>query len=65
MKFRKGRHCISNLHAHLVFVTKYRFSVIELYMHKDLKTISVSYFAGSCEGAPIETVRKYIENKQK
>jgi putative transposase len=131
MEVRKGRHCVSNLHAHLVFVTKYRFNVIEPYMHDNLKMIlkgvcrefevkliefngdgdhvhllieyppkvalsklvnslkgvssrkiklhhpeiadryfkgalwSASYFAGSCGGAPIEVVRKYIENQQK
>jgi putative transposase len=26
---RSGRHCISNLHVHLVFVTKYRKAVFE------------------------------------
>lgn len=130
MEVRKGRHCVSNLHAHLVFVTKYRFDVIAPYMHSALQQIfegvctefetsliefnadgdhvhllveyppkvalsklvnslkgvssrkiklhhpeiagryfkgslwSASYFAGSCGGAPIEIVRKYIENQQ-
>ncbi|SUJ10230.1 IS200/IS605 family transposase [Shewanella morhuae] len=130
MEVRKGRHCVSNLHAHLVFVTKYRFDVIAPNMHSTLQQIfegvcaefetnliefngdgdhvhllveyppkvalsklvnslkgvssrksklyhpeiadryfkgalwSASYFAGSCGGAPIEIVRKYIENQQ-
>lgn len=129
MDVRKGRHCVSNLHAHLVFVTKYRYKVIEPYMHENLEAImekvceefetklvefngdgdyihllieyppkvalsklvnslkgvssrkikrhhpeianryfkgalwSASYFAGSCGGAPIEIVKKYIENQ--
>ncbi len=29
-------YCVSNLHAHLVFVTKYRRNVIEPYMHDTL-----------------------------
>jgi putative transposase len=36
---RKGRHCVSNLHVHLVFVTKYRFKVLEGYMFDALKAI--------------------------
>ena len=27
-EIRTGRHCVFNLHAHLVFVTKYRKSVL-------------------------------------
>jgi putative transposase len=127
---RSGRHCVFNLHVHLVFVTKYRKKVfakahlstleklcIELcndfeaqlvefngeedhvhllvnyptkvaisklvnslkgvssrklkQFHPDLKKYywknalwSPSYFAGSCGGAPIDTIKKYIENQQ-
>jgi len=131
MEVRKGRYCVSNLHAHLVFVTKYRYRVIEPYMYENLKVVmevvckqfevklvefngdgdyvhllieyppkvalsklvnslkgvssrkiklhhpeiaeryfkgslwTASYFAGSCGGAPIDIVKKYIEDQQK
>lgn len=124
---RIGRHVVFNLHAHLVFVTKYRRKVLDQKILADMKSIferianehqvtlkefngeedhvhmlihyppkvslaklvnslkgvssrrlrqnwpdlekryhqgvlwSPSYFAGSCGGAPIEIVRKYIE----
>ena len=29
MKYRKGRHVVTSLHAHLVFVTKYRRGVLD------------------------------------
>ena len=127
---RTGRHCVFNLHAHLVFVTKYRRKVfthtmmtfmsqgcsdvcdsfeatlvecdgesdhVHLLIHyppkvalskvvNSLKGVSSrllrtqfhsiekhywksmlwspSYFAGSCGGAPIETIRQYIEAQQ-
>lgn len=128
-EIRKGRHCVFLMHAHLVFVTKYRKAVftkihltsmhsifskicddfesklVEFDGEKDhvhllinyppkisvsrlvnsLKGVSSrklsleqpnllqyywkgvlwspSYFAGSCGGAPIEIVRKYIEQQ--
>lgn len=37
--FRAGRHCVFKLHAHLVFVTKYRFKVLEGYMYPTLQTL--------------------------
>ncbi len=124
---RTGRHVVFNLHAHLVFVTKYRRKVLNQKIIDDMKSIfekisnehqvilkefngeedhvhmlihyppkvslaklvnslkgvssrrlrqnwpelekryyqgvlwSPSYFAGSCGGAPVEIVRKYIE----
>ncbi|MCA9507480.1 MAG: IS200/IS605 family transposase [Myxococcales bacterium] len=124
---RTGRHVVFNLHAHLVFVTKYRRKVLNKNILDDMKRIfekitnehqvilkefngeedhvhmlihyppkvsiaklvnslkgvssrrlrqnwpelekryykgvlwSPSYFAGSCGGAPVEIVRKYIE----
>ena len=124
---RTGRHVVFNLHAHLVFVTKYRRKVLNQEILDDMKSIfekiskehqvvlkefngeedhvhllikyppkvslaklvnslkgvssrllrqhwpelekryyqgvlwSPSYFAGSCGGAPVEIVRKYIE----
>lgn len=126
-EIRTGRHVVFNLHAHLVFVTKYRRKVLNQKILIDMKNIfekiatehqvilkefngeedhvhmlihyppkvsiaklvnslkgvssrrlrqnwpelekkyfqgvlwSPSYFAGSCDGAPIEIVRKYIE----
>ncbi|WP_373431137.1 IS200/IS605 family transposase [Streptomyces turgidiscabies] len=129
---RRGRHVIHNLHAHLVFVTKYRRGVftddmltrceevmrdvcagfeaelrefngegdhVHLLVHyrpkvalsklvNSLKGVSsrylrqeytgttnraimhghlwaASYFAGSCGGAPIQTVKDYIENQKR
>ena len=127
---RTGRHCVFNLHAHLVFVTKYRRKVftknilnalelicddvcqkleaeliefdgendhVHLLIHyppkvalsklvnalkgvsskmlrKHFKSIhryywkgtlwSPSYFAGSCGGAPIATIKQYIQNQK-
>ena len=128
---RSGRHCVFNLHVHLVFVTKYRRKVFNKTILNDLKKIfsdvctdfeselvefdgegdhvhllinyppkaaiskivnslkgvssrlikkqhcnyicqflwnnnlwSPSYFAGSCGGAPIDIIRKYIEQQQ-
>lgn len=127
---RTGRHCVFNIHVHLVFVTKYRRSVFNKEMLIFMRTIfhdiclqfeaeliefdgetdhvhllvhyppkvsvsklvnalkgvssrrlrtefkqirkyywkgalwSLSYFAGSCGGAPITIIRKYIEQQQ-
>lgn len=36
---RTGRHCVFNLHVHLVFVTKYRKSVFTSEILEDLKLI--------------------------
>ena len=129
-KIRAGRHCVFNMHIHLVFVTKYRRRVfrkkhiefmlptfeaicesfesslvefdgehdhVHLLVHyppkvsvsklvNSLKGVSSrylrssfpdlhqhywkgvlwspSYFAGSCGGAPIATVRQYIEQQR-
>ena len=38
-EFRTGRHCIFNLHCHLVFVTKYRYDVLQGYMYPTLKKL--------------------------
>ena len=35
--YRTGRHCVFKLHAHLVFVTKYRRKVLEGYMFPTLQ----------------------------
>jgi len=128
---RSGRHCVFNMHVHLVFVTKYRKKVFTKAILNDIKSIflnickdfeaeliefdgekdhvhllinyppkvaisklvnslkgvssrlikkhhddyirkflwkgnlwSPSYFAGSCGGAPIDIIRKYIEQQQ-
>jgi len=36
---RTGRHCVFNMHVHLVFVAKYRRKVFENYMYEDLGKI--------------------------
>jgi len=38
-EFRTGRHCTFMLHVHLVFVTKYRFKVLDGYMYPTLKNL--------------------------
>jgi|SRR5580704_6634189 putative transposase len=129
--FRTGRHVVFNLHAHLVFVTKYRYKVFNQKILDDMQAIfinianqhqvvlkefngkedhvhmlihyppkvslaklvnslkgvssrrlrqnwpeleeryykgvlwSPSYFAGSCGGAPIDIVKKYIQSQNR
>jgi len=43
--FRTGRHCVFALHAHLVFVTKYRRGVLTEAAHETLRDI----FAKVCQ----------------
>jgi putative transposase len=43
--FRRGRHCLTQLHVHLVFVTKYRRGVFNEAILEDLKRI----FKSVCE----------------
>lgn len=130
-EYRHGRHCIFNMHVHLVFVTKYRKNIFNKNILDSMKVIfekvckdfheeveivefdgekdhvhlllnyhpkvsisklvnslkgvssrllkqkhpelrqyywknalwSPSYFAASCGGAPIDIVRKYIEQQ--
>jgi len=38
-EIRSGRHCVFNLHAHLVFVTKYRMNVFQKVHFETMKTI--------------------------
>ncbi len=131
MELRSGRHCVFNLHVHLVFVTKYRRGVFTKDILTDMRHIfsdvctdfeanliefdgehdhvhllieyppkvcisklvnslkgvssrlirkkeypgitkklwgsalwSPSYFAGSCGGAPIDIIKKYIEQQR-
>lgn len=49
---RRGRHCVFNLHIHLVFVTKYRRSVFTKAVLEDLKEI----FASVCQDFEAELV---------
>ena len=49
---RHGRHCVFNLHIHLVFVTKYRRSVFTKEVLEDLKEI----FASVCQDFEAELV---------
>lgn len=49
---RHGRHCVFNLHIHLVFVTKYRRSVFTKAILEDLKEI----FASVCQDFEAELV---------
>ena len=130
-EIRSGRHCVSMMHVHLVFVTKYRRGVFTKEILEELRPIfasvcadfeaalvefdgeddhvhllvsyppkvavsklvnslkgissllirkknypsiqnrlwggalwSPSYFAGSCGGAPIAVIRKYIEQQR-
>ncbi|WP_293737922.1 IS200/IS605 family transposase [uncultured Parasutterella sp.] len=49
---RHGRHCVFNLHIHLVFVTKYRRSVFTKAVLEDLKEI----FASVCQDFEAELV---------
>ena len=43
--FRTGRHCVFALHAHLVFVTKYRRKVLSAAAHETLRDL----FTRICE----------------
>lgn len=49
---RHGRHCVFNLHIHLLFVTKYRRSVFTKAVLEDLKEI----FASVCQDFEAELV---------
>ena len=49
---RTGRHCVFLLHAHLVFVTKYRYGVFTKTILDDLKEI----FASVCRNFEAELV---------
>ena len=49
---RHGRHCVFNLHIHLVFLTKYRRSVFTKAVLEDLKEI----FAPVCQDFEAELV---------
>ncbi|TQM70912.1 hypothetical protein FHX41_4660 [Actinomadura hallensis] len=53
---RTGRHCVLALHAHLVFVTKFRHPVF---------TGTHLERAGSVGGAPLSVLRQYIEQQNR
>ena len=49
---RHGRHCVFALHAHLVFVTKYRRAVFDVAMLECLRGV----FGGVCEKFGVQLV---------
>ena len=51
-KIRTGRHCIFNLHAHLIFVTKYRRHVFTKTMLERMQAI----FMDVCDSFEVELV---------
>ena len=69
-EIRHGRHCVFNMHVHLVFVTKSSRMIRKKNYSNIRKKLwgnqlwSPSYFAGSCGGAPISIIRQYIEQQQ-
>lgn len=38
-EIRKGRHCAYSLHVHLIFITKYRYDVLQGYMFPALRKV--------------------------
>ena len=57
---RTGRHCVFLLHAHLVFVTKYRYGVFTKVILDDLKEI----FASVCRDFEAELIEFDGEDDQ-
>jgi len=51
-EYRRGRSVVYALHAHLVFVAKYRRKVFDLEHYEEMKTI----FAHVCESAGAELI---------
>lgn len=51
-EIRTGRHCVFNIHAHLVFVTKYRRAVFTKKHLNSLKTV----FEEICDGFEVELI---------
>jgi len=51
-EIRTGRHCVFNIHVHLVFVTRYRRDVLTSEMLDELRTI----FEGVCRDFEAELV---------
>ena len=52
-EFRTGRHCVFNMHVHLVFVTKYRKNIFNQVILDELKDIFIE-ICNSFEATPIE-----------
>ena len=52
-EFRTGRHCVFNMHVHLVFVTKYRKNIFNQYILAELKNIFID-ICNSFEATLIE-----------
>jgi len=52
MDFRRGRRCVFLLHAHLVFVTKYRRAIFSKKMLESLK----SYFEKVCDDFSVDLI---------
>ena len=50
--YRTGRHCVFNMHIHLVFITKYRKAIFTKSDIDDLRSI----FTGICESFESELV---------
>ena len=68
--WRTGRHCVFKNYVHLVFVRKYRKKVFTQNIKELEKKLwgdnlwTHSYCAVSCGGAPLEVVKKYVENQK-
>lgn len=52
MNIRKGRHCVYELHAHIVFVTKYRGKVFDGHHLTTLESL----FVDICESFEVDLV---------
>ena len=52
MDFRRGRRCVFLLHAHLVFVTKYRRAIFSKKMVESLK----GYFGKVCDDFSVDLI---------
>lgn len=51
-QYRTGRHCVFNIHCHLVFVTKYRYNVLQGHMFPTLEML----FRKVCEDFEVDLV---------
>jgi REP element-mobilizing transposase RayT len=62
-----GRNCVFKNFVHLIFVTKYRRNVLTGPMLDRLHDIFLEtcYCVVSCGGAPLEVVKKYVEDQRR
>ncbi|WP_373281481.1 transposase [Microtetraspora fusca] len=60
---RRGRSVVFDLHVHLVLRKEFTARIDRAFMHGHLW--SPSYFAASCDGAPLAIIREYIENRKR